>query len=555
MRAGAALTRWATAALAAAGLLAAAPALAQTAPPEPAPAGPSRTVAIQPYIEVNQVLNASLDDGDVLTYTALAAGVDGTVRTRRVQASISYRYERRIAWEDDLADTDVHSGIAQVRAELIPSTLQVSAGALATRVRGDSFGPFIGFDTIDDPSQSEVYSFYAGPDFSRRIGDLDVAASYRIGYVEVDNKLFAGLPRPAGVEILDRYDRSVNHSASASIGMGVGELPFGWTLGAGYVREDVDRLDSEFEAAYVRGDIVLPVSPTFALTAGVGYEDISSSQQDILRDAVGRPILTPGGRLIGDPSRPRLRAFDTDGVIYDAGFIHRPSRRTELQARFGRRYGGTLVIGSARHQLNRDYGVQAQVYSGIESFGRLTVANLAAVPIDFDLRRTPFSNGLIGGGCVFGNDPGTGACFDDAFQSIATSNFRNRGASILFSGGRGVWSFGAGAGYASRRYFNPLVEQAFAIRRQTDESFTLNAYANRQLSRDSGISFDGYATWFDNGLPGIEDSSSFGVSTTYYRSFLIERLRFQAAAGLFRTESGPFDDTVASALVGLRYTF
>lgn len=535
---------WQALALAGAASVLAAPAAAQVA------------TRVQPYIEVQQVLNASLDDGDVLTYTALAAGIDGSVRTRRVQAQISYRYERRIAWEDNLADNDVHSGIAQVRFEAIPNTLNLSAGALATRARGDGFGPIFGFTNVDNPNLSEIYSFYAGPDFSRRIGDLDVTASYRFGLVEVDNKLFRDFPLPPGAVILDRYDSSTNHSASLSVGMGPGELPFGWTIGAGYVREDVERLDQTYEGAFVRGDIVYPVSPSFALTAGVGYEDIQSSQQDILRDAAGRPLVTLGGRLIGDPTRPRLRAFDTDGVIYDAGFIYRPSRRTEVQARFGRRYGGTLITGSARHQFNRYYGMSASVYSGIESFGRLTTANLAAVPVDFDLRRTPFNNGVGGiGGCVFGSDPGTGTCFDNAFQSIATSNFRNRGANIIFSGGRGVWNFAAGAGYSNRRYFNPIVEEGFALRRYVDESFTLTGSATRMLSRDSGITVDAYAAWFDSGIRGAEGSFSTGITGSYYRSLLIDRLQFQAAVGLFRTESGPFDDTVASALVGLRYNF
>ncbi|MDP8914370.1 MAG: hypothetical protein M3N39_12460, partial [Pseudomonadota bacterium] len=87
-----------------------------------AEAAPART-EIVPYIEVQQVLNADLNDGDVLTYTSVSAGVDGRVTTRRVQAQISYRYERRIAWEDDIADDDVHTGIAQVHAQLVPNML------------------------------------------------------------------------------------------------------------------------------------------------------------------------------------------------------------------------------------------------------------------------------------------------------------------------------------------------------------------------------------------------------------------------------------------------
>ena len=511
---------------------------------------------VSPYIELQQVFTANLDDGDVLTYTAIAAGVDAGVATRRVQAQISYRYQRNIGWNDDAPDGDVHSGIAQVGVDLIPNTLKASAGALATRSRVDGGGPFFGFTDADFDNAADIYSVYAGPDLSTRVGDATLAASYRFGYVKVDDKSLRGIPLAPGAVRLDRYDSSTNHSISASIGMGPGHLPFGWTIGGGYVFEDTSRLDQEFEGKFIRGDIVLPVSPTLALTAGLGYEAIESSQQDILRGANGAPILTPGGRLIGDPSRPRLRSIDIDGVIWDVGLLWRPTRRTEAQARFGRRYGGTLVIGSLSHRFSRDYGVTASVYDGIESFGRLTVANLAAVPIDFDLRRNPFTNDVGGlGGCVFGNDPGTGVCFDDAFQAIAAANFRNRGANITFSGGRGLWSFSAGAGYSHRRYFSPNVTQGFALDRLTDESFTLSAGATRKLSRTSSVAVDGFAGWFDSDLPGSDTLFSTGVTGSYQRSFLLDRLSAQAAVGLFHTENGRFDGTFASALFGLRYRF
>jgi hypothetical protein len=541
----AALKRLAFAALAAVAALGAA-----------APAAAEIRTHVSPYIELQQVFTASLDDGDVLTYTAVAAGVEAGVATRRVQAQISYRYQRNIGWDDDSPDGDVHSGIAQVGVDLIPNALKASAGALATRSRVDGGGPFFGFSDNDFDNAADIYSFYAGPDLSTRVGVVDVAASYRFGYVKVDDKSLRGLPLVPGAVLLDRYDSSTNHSLSASVGMGPGELPFGWTIGGGYVFEDTSRLDQEFEGKFIRGDIVLPVSPTLALTAGVGYEEIESSQQDILRGANGQPILTPGGRLIGDPSRPRLRAIDIDGVIWDAGFIWRPTRRTELQGRVGRRYGGTIVTGSLSHRLGRDYGVSASVYDGIESFGRLTVANLAAVPVDFDLRRNPFTNDLGGlGGCLFGNDPGTGVCFDDAFQAIAAANFRNRGANITFSGGRGPVSFSAGAAYSHRRYFSPNVTQGFALERLTSESFTLSAGATRRLSRTSSVAVDGYAGWFDSGLEGSDDSFSTGITGSYQRRFLLDRLSAQAAVGLFHTDSGRFDGTFASALFGLRYTF
>jgi hypothetical protein len=521
-----------------------------------APAHARVTTGVHPYLEVQQVLNADLDGGDVLTYTAIAAGVDAGVSTRRVRAQISYRYEKRIGWGDDLVDSDAHTGIAQLGADIIPDMLRVSAGALATRARADGIGPIFGFTNVDDASISEVYSFYAGPDFKQRIGVLDVNASYRFGLVEVDNKALRNIPLAPGAIRLDRFDSSTNHSLSASVGMGVGELPFGWTVAGGYYLERADRLDQEFEGRFIRGDVVVPVGRTLALTAGVGYEKIESSQQDILRGPNGAPVVTAGGRLIGDPTKPRLLAYDTDGLIWDAGVIYRPSRRTELQARVGRRYGGTTITGSLSHKINDRYGLSASVYDGVETFGRLLIADLAAVPIEFDVRRNPL-NGNVGGigGCVFGNDPGTGACFDDAFQSIAGSSFRSRGANLLFSGGRGPWSFGVGANYANRRYDQPIVAQGFALERRTDESFGLYAGMTRDLSRTSSVSLDGYASWFDSGLTGVDGSFSTGATASYYQSFLFDRLQGQAAIGLFTTESDGFDSTVASALLGLRYQF
>ena len=115
-----------------------------------------------------------------------------------------------------------------------------------------------------------------------------------------------------------------NNAAALSVGMDTGKgLPFGWTVGAGWNREDAERLDSDFEGKYVRGDVVVPVSPHLAVTGGIGYEGMTGSQQDILRDAGGVPIVTPGGDLIADPNAPRLLAYDQSGLI--TGSAHSPA--------------------------------------------------------------------------------------------------------------------------------------------------------------------------------------------------------------------------------------
>src|SRR3546814_15590947 len=64
---------------------------------------------------------------------------------------------------------------------------------------------------------ADVYSFYAGPTFARRIARLDVGAGYRFGYTKTDidtpGAATAGLPE--GI-----FDSSTNHAAWASVEIG-----------------------------------------------------------------------------------------------------------------------------------------------------------------------------------------------------------------------------------------------------------------------------------------------------------------------------------------------
>jgi hypothetical protein len=514
---------------------------------------PTRT-RITPYLEIQQVLSADFNGGDVLTYTGVGGGVNAEVATRRVTATIAYNYQRRIAWDGDIRDDDSHNALAAVHIDVVPNLLGFDAGAMATRTHSDPRVPVPGLRTLDDPNSAEVYSAYAGPTLNTRVGPLQVGAAYRLGYVHVDDHSLAGGSLPSGTPRVEKYSSSTVHNLTASVGMGPGEAPVGWTVGGGYVREDMNSFDGKFEAAYVRGDVVYPVSPNLAVTAGVGYETARASQQDIVRDAGGVPVIGPGG-LTPDPSKPRLLTYDQDGLIWDAGVIYRPSPRTELQARVGRRYGGTTFTGSLEHRINRSYALSASVYDNVSSFGRLLVADLAGVPRAFDIRRSGLGGGSQGApGCVYGNDPSTGACFDDALQSINNFNFRNRGASLQFSGGRGLWSYGVGAGYNNRRYFAPPSDD-FVLHGVTDHAFSLSANAGRKLSRSSGVDVATYANWFDSGIAGADGAFSTGVTGSYYQSIFHDRLQANASAGIYSTQSGPFDSTVGSVLFGLRYSF
>jgi len=512
--------------------------------------GEPRT-SVHPYLQVEQVATMDFDRGEVLTYTGVGGGINAAVATRRVQATISVDYQHRVGWNDRLNDHDVVSGLAAVHVDAVPGILALDAGAMAARSHADIRLPVPAARTIDSANVAEIYSAYAGPTLTTHAGPVAVGASYRLGYVKVDDHSLAGTGLPPGAPRVDRYSSSTVHNATVSFGMEPGRLPFGWTVGAGYVREDMDRLDSNFEAKYVRGDVVVPVSPTLAVTGGVGYETMQGSQQDFLRGPGGLPVLTPGGNLIPDPSRPRLKTVDQDGTMWDVGVIWRPTRRTELQARGGWRYGGESFTASLAHKINSRSSLNASVYDGVSSFGRLLIADLNGLPTKF---KAPSDGSLTGAGCVFGNDPGTGRCFGDAFQSISNFNFRNRGASVQYSAARGPWTMGLGAGYANRKYLAPD-SSLFALNGVTDQSFSLQGNLGRRLTRSSGYDLNAYAAWFDSGLADSDASFGAGLTGRYYRNIFRDRLQAQVSAGLYTTQAGEFDASYGSVLFGLRYTF
>ncbi|MBC2777925.1 hypothetical protein [Parasphingopyxis marina] len=508
---------------------------------------------ISPYIEVQQVLSFDLsnDDAlgdDVVTYTSVAAGLDAAISTRRIEVGASYRYERRIGWGDSIADDDIHSGL--VRANVaVTRGLSLEAGALAARARAEIGGDGLGSLTGDNPNSTQVYTIYAGPTLSTHAGPLEIGAGYRASYTHVeDNNVINTNPAQAPV---DYVDHSTYHQATASVGISPGEmLPFGWIVSGGYEREDAAQLDQRYEGYYGRVDVTVPVTPTLALVGGVGYEQIEISQRDVLLDAGGNPVLDNNGRFQGDPNSPRLLAYDVDEIIWDVGLLWRPSARLELSARVGHRYDTTIYNGYLTYQTSPNSSLQAAVYNEISSFGRQTANTLSGLPTDFTIGRNGFGQF---NGCAFADD-GSG-CFDTGFQSLNAANFRSRGGSIAWSGGRGPWSYGVGAGYQNRRYLAPATGANFSLDGVEDEAFTLQANVGHQLSPVSSLDGNLYASWFNSGIPGEADVFSSGGSATYSMSFY-NGLSAQASAGLFANDvDGEDTEWLGTVLLGLSYGF
>ncbi len=509
-------------------------------------------VDVVPYVELEQVLTADLNGNrDTVTYTSVAAGVAARVSTRRAEAQADVRYERRIAWQKDVGDQNVLSGLARARVDVVPNRVSVEGDALATRARRDIGGSAPGLYVGDTSNTVDVYSVYAGPNVSLPVGEATLSAAYRIGYNRVEN---SNNSATVGGLAGDLYYDSTNQVASATIGVQPGVLPVGLSVGVGYEREDVSLLDQRYERKFVRIDATLPVSPTLQVVGGLGYEDAQASQREVLRDGLGNPVIDNNGRFVTDASSPRRLNFDTDGLIYDVGVLWRPSRRTALEAHAGRRYGGFFFAGSYQQQIDSRTNLAFGAYQTFSSYGRRLTNALAGLPTQFDTYRNPLDGSI--GSCVYGADnQGGGGCFDAALAGTTSANFVARGLSGQLSTRRGGWDYGFSVGVDQRLFKGRNLLGTIDLEGATDESYFASLSAGTQLDARSGFDMAAYLRYFDSELGNRAGVLGYGATAAYNRRFT-RGLSGVAALGIYGSDQdNGINDLVASALLGARYSF
>lgn len=506
--------------------------------------------SIDPYIEANSIASWQISPGsDVVTYTQLAAGVDASIVGRNNGGSISLRYERNFAHQSDGADADVLTGVARGYASIVPRVLTVEAGGLASSTRVDAQGRSVINPTVDDDLSTQTYSVYAGPKLQTRAGDVDVSASYRIGYTRVDGPDLAAL----GGTSAELFDESVTHSANLRAGTRPGQpLPVGIGVGAGYYQEDVSNLDQRVRNAYVRGDVTVPITPTFAVIFGAGLEDVEVSSRDAVRDAAGDPVIGSDGRFVTDTSSPRIIGYDASGLIWDVGVVWTPSSRTRLEAQFGRRYDSDTYNGSFSWRPNSRSSLNISVYDGIQGFGGRLNNALAALPNDFTVTRDPVTGDITG--CV--NTLEGSGCLDGLLGSVRSSVFRGRGVAASYSRQIGRMTAGIGAGYDSRKFIGAPGTVLALADGIVDESYYVTAGLSGPVGQRGSFSINTFANWFDSGTAGVGDVRSIGSSASYTEQ-VMRNLSARAAVAISTLDSdiAPDNFTTASALLGLRYDF
>ncbi len=513
---------------------------------------PSRTRAqFTPFVEVTQVAFTDFNDGssDVLTYSSVAVGADASIETRRAQGQINVRYERLFGYDDGIQDQDFVTGLARGNYR-VTRELSIEAGGIATRSGIDSRGSTAFNQVGNQDNVTQVYSAYAGPTVSTNINGVDFNAQYLVGYTRSESGDTGALA--GGGTPIDFFSESFSQSANLSLGQQPGRaLPIGWALGAGFTQEDGNQLDQRYRDIYVRGDVTVPLSPTLFAVGGIGYEDVQVSERDALRDGAGNPIIDANGRLETDEGSPRLVTLEEDGIIWDAGVLWRPSRRTSVEARYGRRYGSDTYTGSLSYQPNDRTSFNVSAFDSVSGFGSLINDNLQSIGTQFDSFRNPLSGNI--GGCAFSRDGSS--CFNGALQTAASANFRSRGVNATLSTRLGGWNAGVGGGYNRRRFFASDVGAQALLNGAVDENYFATAFLGRSLGRSSNIETNIYYNLNDSGIAGAGNVSTYGFNAAYFRQ-IIAGLSATAAVGVDAIEQSDFDDSVtASALLGLRYSF
>lgn len=516
----------------------------------------SRRVNVTPYIEFQQVVTSELTPGnETLTWSTVAVGADATISNRNAEAGLAVRYERRFGWGSGTQDSDAVTGIARGSVGVVPGTLYLEGGAMAARVGVQNNGSTASGMAFGD-NATQIWSAYIGPSIRAKGGDVEVEGHYRFGYNKVSTPL--AVPLAPGQAAVDVYDEGTVHNAMLHFGTRAGTvLPFGLGVGGGWQREDTSNLDQRVDDKHVRGDVTLPIGPDLALVGGVGYEDVEVSHRDALIDTLtGLPVIGTDGRYVTDTSQPRQIAFETDGLIWDAGVMWRPSRRTALEMHVGRRYGSTTYFGSFAYAPNSRTSFNVSVYDNVTGFGGLMNNSLAALPTQFQGVRNPLTGGI--GSCVAAQGPvgsGGGTCLNGALASIGSSTFRGRGvmASVAITGNR--VSYGVGAGYDRRRFIAAPGTVLASANGVIDESYWVAGYLNGQIDRNSSFSTNLWANWYQSGDALAGNTAAYGATAAYYRS-LTRNITATAAVGVDGVDRELSQDFwSASALVGLRLSF
>ncbi len=511
-----------------------------------------RRLSIKPYIEAGQVVQAILTPqsrSDVLTYSVVAAGVDATINGRNNQGTISARYERRFGWNRKV-DGDSVTGIARLSSSIIPDALRLDYGGYANRTAVTTNGAAIGGNATAD-TMTQVYSVFAGPTLATQAGDVAITGHYHAGYTSVGTT--TTITAPGSSTLADTLNHSVVQDAKIAIGTRPGEpLPVGLGADAGYYQEDVANLDQRVIDKHIRGEIQIPVAEDTSLVGGVGYEQVEVSSRNAVTDPLtGAIIRDSRGRMVTDPNSPRSIAYQTEGLIWDAGVIWRPSHRTNAEIHVGQRYGQVGGYGFLNYRPNEHSGFNLVVYEGITGFGGALTNSLFNLPSQFSAIRDAVTGNMMS--CVSASTGGN--CLGGALGSVNSTIYRGRGFSFGYGLEHARWRTGFGFGYDRRQYITSQATVLAGINGKIDQYYWASVFAGYTMTPRSTLegTLTGYR--YQSGLTSNGDVNAMRA-VALYQHHLSRRVTANASLALDGVMQQAAKDVWSTAgSVGMRYTF
>lgn len=517
-----------------------------------------RRLAIRPYIEAAQVVQANLGsrqalayNDDVVTYSTLAAGADATINGRNNQGVISARYERRFMWNRK-SNTDGVTGIARMSSSIVPNALRVDYGGFANRTYVSESGAAFGSSALGADSLTQVYSLYAGPTLATQKGDVAMTAHYHAGYTALNSQ--ANVTSNGATAGVNRLDHSTVQEARLAIGNRPGEgLPIGLGADAGLYQEDVSNLTQRVSDKHVRGSVTIPVAEDVSLVGGGGYEHVRVSARNAKFDSAGNVVVDANGRYVTDYSQGRQIAFDTEGLIWDAGVVWRPSRRTNVEFHVGDRYGRFGGYGFINYQPDDHSSFNLVVYQGVTGFGGALTNSLFNLPTQFSTVRDAITGNLSS--CVAATSS-SGTCLAGSIGSVNSTVYRGNGFSAGYSFDHSRLRGGFGFGYERRQYITAPNTILANINGKVDQYYWISTYLGYHVTPRStfGATLDGYK--YISGITTAQGDINAIRAVGLYQYYLSRHLTATASLaldGITREKAEDLWSTAAA--LGMRYTF
>jgi hypothetical protein len=257
------------------------------------------------------------------------------------------------------------------------------------------------------------------------------------------------------------------------------------------------------------------------------------------------------GRMVTNYAAPRYVAFETEGLIWDAGVVWRPSRRTNLEAHIGQRYGELGGYGFFIYQPSSRTNIYIVAYEGITGFGGSLTNSLFNLPTQFVVLRDAITGNLSSCGA---SSQGS-SCTAGSIGSVNSTIYRGRGLSATLGYDTGRWRTGFGAGYDRRQYLTSAETVLAGANGKVDEYYWIAAYAGARLSDHALVDATIDAYKFHSGLNSAGTLNAMRAVAVYQRMFSnhFSANATMALDGIFRPT---LDDLwTGSGSVGVRYTF